>query len=178
MLAALGDGHSLLLRPDDAHEHASTGRALTPPLVELRDNGIGYVRVPAFLGINAADQKAFAQGVADAIARIAPKAKHGWIVDLRDNGGGNMWPMLAGLRALLGDGEVGGFRDRDGKVERWRAGRVVDGVNVGADLAGARVAVLLGPRTASSGEAVAVAFHGRRRTRTRRTICPTAACSC
>ena len=165
MLNDLGDGHSFLMPPDQARQHSSTGRALAPPLVELRDGGIGYVRMPAFSGINDADQTAFAQGIADAVATIGSDAKHGWIVDLRDNGGGNMWPMLAGLRALLGDGEVGGFRDRDGKVERWRAGDAVSGVTVRGDLSGARVAVLIGPRTASSGEAVAVAFHGRPNTR-------------
>lgn len=165
MLNDLGDGHSFLMPPDQAREHSTTGHALAPPLVELRGDGVGYVRMPAFSGINDADQTAFAQGIADAVAKIADNAKHGWIVDLRDNGGGNMWPMLAGLRALLGDGEVGGFRDRDGKVERWRAGDAVTGVTVRGDLSGARVAVLIGPRTASSGEAVAVAFHGRPRTR-------------
>jgi len=31
----------------------------------------------------------------------------GWIVDLRGNGGGNMWPMLAGVGPVLGEGVVG-----------------------------------------------------------------------
>jgi C-terminal processing protease CtpA/Prc len=165
MLNDLGDHHSFLMPPDEAGQHKSTGRALAPPLVELRGDGIGYVRMPAFFGTNGPDETAFAQGIADAVAKIGSAAKHGWIVDLRDNGGGNMWPMLAGLRALLGEGEVGGFRDRDGKVERWRAGDAVSGVTAHGDLSGARVAVLIGPRTASSGEAVAVAFHGRPNTR-------------
>jgi C-terminal processing protease CtpA/Prc len=28
----------------------------------------------------------------------------GWIVDLRNNGGGNMWPMLTGIGSILGEG--------------------------------------------------------------------------
>ena len=35
----------------------------------------------------------------------------GWIVDLRGNGGGNMWPMLAGIGPILGEGIAGYFID-------------------------------------------------------------------
>ena len=31
----------------------------------------------------------------------------GWIVDLRGNSGGNMWPMLAGVGPVLGEGVAG-----------------------------------------------------------------------
>jgi len=31
----------------------------------------------------------------------------GWIIDLRGNSGGNMYPMLAGLSSLLGEGVLG-----------------------------------------------------------------------
>ncbi|MDC8011434.1 S41 family peptidase [Tahibacter soli] len=161
LLAELRDGHSFLMERADAEDHDGAGRAIESPVVRLEAGGIGYVRVPAYTGGNPADVTAFAQTMAAEIDAISAQATRGWIVDLRGNGGGNMWPMLAGLRALLGDGEIGGFRDRDGKVERWRAGDLVDGVKAHADLSNARVAVLLGPKTASSGEAVAVAFHGR-----------------
>jgi carboxyl-terminal processing protease len=101
------------------------------------------------------------------IATTMGSAPCGWIVDLRANGGGNMWPMLAGLRPLLGDGPLGTFEGPVGKGAPWRAGAGV-GVEPPASLAAlesAWVAVLTGPRTASSGEAVAIAFRGRPRTR-------------
>ena len=41
----------------------------------------------------------------------------GWIVDLRGNGGSNMWAALAGLGPLLGEGPVGFFKDRRGRQE-------------------------------------------------------------
>ena len=40
-------------------------------------------------------------------------------MDLRDNGGGNMWPMIAGIGPLLGDGLYGHFVDADEQVVRW-----------------------------------------------------------
>ena len=43
----------------------------------------------------------------------------GWIVDLRHNRGGNMWPMVAGLGPLLGEGRAGAFVDPDGGATWW-----------------------------------------------------------
>lgn len=99
----------------------------------------------------------------------------GWVVDLRGNTGGNMWPMLLGMGPLLGDAKgadpVGMFLLAD-KRQPWayREGAVwLDGkAVVGSRNAqytlrhpGAPVAVLFGPRTASSGEASVLAFRGR-----------------
>jgi carboxyl-terminal processing protease len=93
----------------------------------------------------------------------------GWIVDLRGNPGGNIWPMLAGVSSLLSDGEVMGFQ----------SARHTDAVTISGDrvlLGGAvrargsstvpksnlPVAVLVSDGTASSGEGVAIAFAGQR----------------
>ena len=91
------------------------------------------------------------------------RAGCGWIVDLRTNGGGNMWPMLAGLKPFLGDEPLGTFVSRDNTSPPWKAGQAV-GVEPPAALRGLEQ-VLTGPRTASSGEAVAISFKGRPRTR-------------
>jgi carboxyl-terminal processing protease len=93
-----------------------------------------------------------------------------WVVDLRGNGGGSMWPMLAVAAPLLGgDGVLGAFVDRQDRRTAWwlRGSRV--GAGRGRAQARSRgprrrdgpVAVLTDGRTASSGEAVAVAFRGR-----------------
>jgi len=104
----------------------------------------------------------------------------GWIVDLRGNTGGSMWPMLLGVAPLLrtttsADETVGSFATADGP-SLWQSTRsaVRLGRRVIDDLGrpgyalkrtGAPVAVLTGPRTASSGEATVVAFRGRPDTR-------------
>ena len=104
----------------------------------------------------------------------------GWIVDLRGNTGGNMWPMLLGAAPLLratpsADEDVGSFAAADGPT-RWQLtpSSVRLGERVRVDLGGpgyllkhpgAPVAVLTGPRTASSGEATVLAFRGRPQTR-------------
>jgi C-terminal processing protease CtpA/Prc len=86
---------------------------------------------------------------------------------LRSNTGGNMWPMLAGLKPFLGSAGLGTFESPTGSSPKWVAGQSV-GVEPPEALGvleNAWVAVLTGPRTASSGEAVTIAFRGRPHTR-------------
>jgi carboxyl-terminal processing protease len=104
-----------------------------------------------------------------------------WIVDVRANGGGNMWPMLAGIGSLLGDTIAGSFGGRS-PSPRWY---YKDGVSGILDSVGkldtvsrvtvppvrlrdpaAPIAVLFDEGTGSSGEAVVIAFIGRPNTRT------------
>lgn len=103
----------------------------------------------------------------------------GWIVDLRGNVGDNMWPMLAGIGPLLGEGDhLGEFFTLDSH-SAWKyrdgvAAEIEDGKeNPYPAVAGApyklagtpKVAVLIDRRTGSSGEAIAIAFRGRPETR-------------
>ena len=114
---------------------------------------------------------AFADRLRGVVRELDGPAVARWIVDLRTNGGGNMWPMLLGLAPLLDGPTVGWFVDREGARSRWSvdtdAARIDDAVLVDGCRVhhrrrrkACRIAVLAGPRTASSGEAVAVAFQG------------------
>jgi carboxyl-terminal processing protease len=103
----------------------------------------------------------------------------GWIVDLRGNVGGNMWPMLAGIGPLLGEGDhLGEFftldshstwKYRDGvaaEIEDGKEGPYPAIAGTPYKLAGTpKVAVLTDRRTGSAGEAIAIAFRGRPETR-------------
>lgn len=116
-----------------------------------------------------------------AIIRDQDNGSHcGWIVDLRDNTGGNMWPMLLGAAPLLrttrgADENVGSFAAAAGpSLWQLTPSSVRLGERVRVDLGGpgyqlkrpgAPVAVLAGPRTASSGEATVLSFRGRPQTR-------------
>lgn len=150
------------------------------PEGELHDfagRRVGRIVVPAFGGRHVS---AFADGIADGVRSMDSAGACGWIVDLRGNGGGNMWPMLAGLGALLEDGQVGEFHGPMGVTGTWFErngaagivqpdGEVIEIARIGGEpyrLAGlAPVAVLFDRGTGSSGEAVAIAFIGRPRTR-------------
>lgn len=180
----LGDRHSYILNPDDAETTLGDDHQNRSPDIEQREGGIGYIAMYPFTGSFGIDE--YAAALHSGIAPIDEAGACGWILDLRENGGGNMWPMLAGIGPLLGQsagGEygadpsiVGFFIDRDGGAIAWRYidGVVYEGnesnavVEVPYQLADPEVpvAILLGPGVASSGEAIAVAFQGRPNTQT------------
>jgi C-terminal processing protease CtpA/Prc len=88
-----------------------------------------------------------------------------------------MWPMLAGIGPLLGEGQVGAFVHPDGQQQLWYyvngQARLDEKLMFAASAESSHqlvqamppVAVLTGHSTASSGEAVVVAFRERPRTR-------------
>jgi len=112
------------------------------------------------------------------LERVDRSGTCGWIVDLRRNMGGNYMPMVVGVTPLLGEGPILSWISPNGdrRIVALREGRVFDN---GQDVSGALVqgsvhelsrptppvAVLIGPQTASSGEATTLAFVGRPDTR-------------
>lgn len=204
LVLGLGDGHSFIQPPQDVMEawrERHGDRRLRPDIparkratsafsgrseVESRDLNLASGRtvravvVPQFQG-GGARGEAYADSLFDAVAQ-APAGTCGYVLDLRGNGGGNVWPMLAGLSGLLGDGPQGLFRDAEGKdiiYARLVSGeaRIAEGEQAGmvmarapgwralSHLAAMPVAVLVDDGTASSGEGVTLAFVGRADTR-------------
>lgn len=174
-LDRLGDDHSLFMtpaefqrwrdrRPSQAQAEAST------PKGRVLDERYALIEVPGLLSGKDETKQEYAEILGRLIARAAGSGVCGWMLDLRDNTGGNMWPMLLGLSPLLGEGEVGAFVDADDGRQTWRLEekRVYNDGELILEteldwprLVDAPVAVLTGPRTASAAEAVAVAFRGR-----------------
>ena len=126
---------------------------------------VGVLVLPACPG-DAGSVRGYTVAGGRALRRLGPAAR--WSVDLRGNGGGSMWPMLAVAAPLLrGDGVLGAFVDRDGRRTPWwlRRRRVGTGRWASARSRGplhlpGPVAVLTDARTASAAEAVTIAFHG------------------
>jgi hypothetical protein len=171
VIGELGEPHTAIHPPGAAIGSGGLGPPPAMPLPDGRlvDGRFGLVHVPMHAGSEA-------QGVLyrDTLRRQLQELDRagicGWIVDLRGNTGGNMWPMMRGLDPLLGEPPFGRFVDAHGGLQYW--GRIQNMVlpmqAVGRDppafsLAGADlpVAVLLDGQTMSSGEMVAIAFAGR-----------------
>jgi hypothetical protein len=127
------------------------------------------------------DNQLFAKELSQAASGGVPQVC-GYIVDVRGNIGGNMWPMLMGMSPLLAGKSPGAFTTRSGTSKRWQ----FSGSDVGyTDIHGkfhsafhfqnlgssvneaskAPVAVLIDDGTMSAGEAVATAFSGRPKTK-------------
>ena len=176
-LKDLGDHHSFFMTPQQFAElEEGTADLSNPdPSGRLLDSGLGYIMVPGFAGLGDAASE-YATEIQEIIRQIDKDSPCGWIVDLRQNIGGSMWPMLAGIGPILGEGRAGAFVSPDGEQIGWTytEGQAWEGDSLQAAVTGTAyelgnpsppVAVLTGPRTSSSGEAIAVAFRGRPNTR-------------
>lgn len=192
LFAKMNDVHSILEWKGHSYAHyeeldEATRAKLLPLLDRERAQGgkvvavmiearVAYVLVPTMPAYTREEVVTYARALCDRVTELMDKKPLGWIVDLRLDGGGNVYPMLLGLSPLLGEGVVGGTIDADGhEVQTWvlKEGRLLwrdrTGDRVFADLGKparaadpkAPVAVLVGPMTRSSGQATALAFKGR-----------------
>ena len=199
LVEGLGDGHSFVNASAEdraafkarhgreydstrvAHKPSSPFKARRTPAVAavvVGGKSAALVTVPMMMG-GGAKAGAYAQTLFDGIAATAGQ-RCGYIVDLRGNGGGNVWPMLAGLSPLLGEPWNGYDIKTDGTISTyatiWRGkATIVDKADPNAGvtfleidrwkplpaLVRAPVALLIDDAVASSGEGVALAFKGR-----------------
>ncbi|WP_448136504.1 S41 family peptidase [Stenotrophomonas rhizophila] len=173
-------------RQSQRAQASQTTMGAAPPQTDDARTGptarLGWIKVGAYMDDQTQPQEVQYQARKQAAIALQARIQAqddgnrcGWVVDLRSNTGGNMWPMLLGMGPLLGDAKgadpVGMFlladkrqpwAYREGAV--WLDGKAVVGSrNTQYTLRhpGAPVAVLFGPRTASSGEASVLAFRGR-----------------
>ncbi|QKK08642.1 MAG: hypothetical protein HND58_11040 [Planctomycetota bacterium] len=111
-LAQLQDGHSSFI-PASARQAsnrfspwsgAPSGRSLP--------SGVHVIEVPALTSGTPEENLEYATHLRALLEAAA--AAPGLVIDLRNNTGGNMWPMLAGVAPLLGQRTVGGIRSARG----------------------------------------------------------------
>jgi len=165
-LRAVGDNHSFYQPKIMADNYAKGNIDPGRPSAKLLSNGIGYVSVPAFGSINDTACLNFATKIQELIRELdSANNVKGWIVDLRQNGGGNMYPMIAGLGPLIGNHPLGYFVNpanpkysSDWTYRNGRCGAVKVKKPYIIKSPKAKVAVLVGPHTASSGEMTAISF--------------------
>ncbi|MDJ0760031.1 MAG: S41 family peptidase [Woeseiaceae bacterium] len=181
VIARIGDPHSQFIRPRKDEQVASVDTHKPSVFIETQSR-LGYLKVPKWS--SPADSLASAEFITKAHRGISQASFEtcGWVVDLTNNTGGNMWPMLAALGPLLGRENVGGF-DRphkpSGSTKWWYRAGISGARENGREIARTReieqvmpmfrdsvpIAVVVGSDTASSGEALAIAFLGRDNTR-------------
>jgi carboxyl-terminal processing protease len=124
-----------------------------PAVVRSLQGGFGYIDIPGVVGGGGS----FDTDAVAAIRGIDTTPICGWVVDLRRNFGGNMWPMLHAIRPVLGEGNP--FTYRFGKGP-WSQEPVYS-----LRQPAPAIAVLTSRLTVSSGEMLAIAFRGPAGTR-------------
>ena len=167
-LRNVGDKHSLFLTPASINSYLIKNSELKQPESKYLGSGIGLIKVPMCMTFNSTKDKDFANSIRYQIKKIDTENEIiGWVIDLRNNGGGNMWPMIAGLNALMEDGVVGYLvGTTNNKEQKWKTEN--GKINYSKEITDTykvkkinnKIAVLINSMTGSSGEMTAIAFIG------------------
>jgi hypothetical protein len=179
----LNEHHSFLMPADKVaryfgDEDAGIQPSLSQLVGEIRgewlQDSIGYLSIPWVHTEDSLICQRIADSLQAVIARLDSRGISRWIIDLRKNSGGNMWPMLTGLGPLLGDGVYGYFVGSNERVPiSYRDGSAIQGRHVRCRTSHngyhmlhdhPSIVVLTGRRTVSAGETVALAFRGKQQT--------------
>lgn len=173
------DNHSFFMPASKVNKWQNTSSDSKANIVYSKGHHLGdhyaYIWMPHFSSGDSISNIQFANHIQQLIDSLDHPSIKGWILDLRDNQGGNCWPMLAGIGPLLGEGICGYFKKEE-YYDKWiyRAGGsyynedIITQINIPPYLPYIKnppMAVLIGPRTSSSGEVIAVAFKNRPKTR-------------
>lgn len=177
--------HSVFIDPEQTEKWSSGGNSTDnpalPPVIFSSGHRIDehtvYLSMPGLNSGHEATLVGFADSLQSLIESLDSPKTTAWVLDLRQNTGGNCWPMLAGIGPLLGEGICGYFLNRDGtNASSWS---YADGQSLANDnpittvsrppyellYPNAHIAVLTGERTGSSGEVTTIAFRGHPRAR-------------
>lgn len=119
-------------------------------------NGVGYININTFTATTTADTRKAIDGITKQLGH----APLGYVVDLRENGGGLLSEAIGVSDVFLGHGEIVSQRGREkNDIERYYAESMVPG-----DMAkGLPVIVLVDSGTASASEIVAGALQDHHR---------------
>jgi C-terminal processing protease CtpA/Prc len=172
ILRKVGDNHSFYATQEMMKSFSQKQRESLNFNYQLLDGTIGYLSIPGFLSIDAKVIDSFANSIHNAIREMDNAAIiKGWIVDLRKNTGGNMWPMVLGLNPLIGTDVTPGYFQTAGskKSVPWTITSSVNNITLDSPYQlkkpTAKIAVLYSKRTSSSGEMTAITFIGKQNTR-------------
>ena len=163
-----GGGHSFFETPAQASAYLEPyppGWVPTPTVTY--DGSVATITIPGFSSSHQDEIDQYLLAAAEVFRSDSARAACGWIIDLRNNGGGDPRVMLVAVSPLLDDGDVEAFRDRDGSTSNVNlSGSTVtwDGQEWGplpgepAKLPNRPIAILQSRVTASAAEFVVIAF--------------------
>lgn len=122
LLRKLKDGHTFFSevstiqndskydKPIDAH-HLPSGKILQDTLA--------YLKLPTLAVAGDSLYQVYANTLYNTIIELDHHSPKYWIIDLRDNRGGVVWPIMAGLGPLLNEGIQGYFVYSNNKTKPW-----------------------------------------------------------
>jgi carboxyl-terminal processing protease len=178
VLHSLKDRHSFFKRPETQQKWLGKSKNASRPAVPsgyLDNTGVAYITMPYFASGDTKEMQRYAKETQKLIKIMDLENPCGWVIDLKRNYGGNMWPMIAGLGPLFTTDTLGYVKKGDARTA-WsyikgetRAGKElmfkIDSPYIIKNNK-RPIAIVLGKNTASSGEILAISFLGQQNVRT------------
>lgn len=169
----LGDNHSYLVNEDfQKQENENIKKQLNKNIEYgfINKNTV-YIKLPPA----SSSSFLYADKLQKIIKQLSKKKPLYWVLDLRGNSGGNIWEMLLGLSPLLGDGTYGYFGNGENDFLAWTYNKgklslknddtnhLITFVKKPFLLKKSpkKIALLIDEKTASSAEAVVIAFKSK-----------------
>lgn len=144
---------------------------------QLIDKKTAYIRIPGNDDFGFKKVDSIANDITTHINKVNSAKIKGWIIDLRVNIGGNMYPILLGLKEFIGSDNIvfGGFRNSKGESSgKWeiKDGKMlIDGIELDSKTQlkiplkkDIPIVILTSCYTASAGEMTAISLIGRKNT--------------
>jgi len=137
---------------------------------EWLEDSTAYITIPWVSTTDEEICSMIADSIQQIIALLDTRPINQWIVDIRNNSGGNCWPMIAGAGPLLGEGICGYFIRNNEKVPiSYKNGIASQGKSPRCSVPNPyklrstknKIIVLTNNSTSSSGEIVTLAFKGK-----------------
>ena len=177
----INDGHSIFIPPQDPDKGPITNPLLIDTLSvpsinrQVIANNIGYIKIPGFLA-NDSITAEYTLAIRKALIDIDTTTKlSGWVIDLRNNNGGEITSASLGLSPLFEEPLIGILCDnkdtfvnissindciywKDIKRDSLSYTSVLNNKN-------RKIAVLVNKKTASAGEFLALAFKFQKNTK-------------
>lgn len=179
-LTLLNDQHSSFYPPEKVagifKGYRANGEEPPKVLSKIIRNTYAYLKVPHFYFANEEEWEEFVTDAYDKMKKLDRLNLKGWIIDLRDNDGGMLTPILGAIAPFINGSQAIGIKDADGVVKHYyyseNAVKYGDSVIyrfktplIKLNKMAKPTVVLINQHTGSSGEFAAAAFIGRNATR-------------
>lgn len=173
----LGDSHSRFVPEEVVRAYTKTYEEQAMPFPYAADSfvlkqQIAYISLPAIGNLNNEDWKRYVNAFYQKVQKLEAQQPKAWMIDVRDNDGGMLVPMLKAVAPFLDTRNVIGSKDNSGQINYYniKGADVTFGKRVIGSIAvpvmqlkhkHTPVYILAGKKTSSSGEFIVAAFVGQ-----------------
>ena len=176
-LSSLNDSHSSFYSEETVRAYTlgykATGQEFPVIKSELLDNQYAYISLPDMGSFNKEDWNLYINTFYEKVNDLQKRNPKGWIIDLRGNFGGMLYPMYAAIAPFLDRKNVVGTKDAEGAIEyyNYKAGKFFEGstatqlfqlIQKEPKTVKKPIAILVNKMTGSSAEFITAAFLGQK----------------